>query len=250
MRLIRFSLLAAAAFAVPVLAETTADRWNLGDMYPTTAAWNSDADKLDAQFKEFAACKGHLGDSAARFRQCLDLQADMTKRYYRMAAYASEQSAEDTGNPAFQELDQKADIMGSRLSEATAFVDPEVLHVGKEKIGQFLKEDPKLAIYRFPLEETLRLAPHTLSDEGEAIVAKFGLMDNAGGSAYTILTNADIPWPKVRLSTGEEVTLDESAYTKYRELPNRDDRKKVMDAFFATFKTYERTLGVTLYSQL
>ena len=28
------------------------------------------------------------------------------------------------------------------------------------------------------------------------------------------------------------------------QLPNREDRKKVMDAFFATFKTYERTMGV------
>ena len=44
--------------------------------------------------------------------------------------------------------------------------------------------------------------------------------------------------------------LDASAYTKYRETANRDDRKRVMDAFFGTFKTYERTLGVTLYSQL
>ena len=106
------------------------------------------------------------------------------------------------------------------------------------------------SIYRFPLDQILRKAPHTLNDEGEALIAKFGLMDNAGGSAYTILTNADIPWPKVKLSTGEEITLDASAYTKYRELPNRDDRKKVMDAFFGTFKTYERTLGVDLYSQL
>ncbi len=250
MRSLAISIIVAVILAAPVRAETIADRWNLAEIYPTTAAWNADADKLDGQFKEFADCKGHLGDGVARFRQCLDLQADMTKRYYRMAAYSGEQASEDTGNPAFLELDQKADIMGSRLGEATAFVDPEVLHLGKDRIAQFLKEDPALSIYRFPLEETLRLAPHTLSDEGEALVAKFSLMDNAGGSAYTILTNADIPWPKIKLSTGEEVTLDESAYTKYRELPNRDDRKKVMDAFFGTFKTYERTIGVNLYSQL
>ena len=75
-------------------------------------------------------------------------------------------------------------------------------------------------------------------------------MDNAGGSAYTILVEADIPWPKIKLSTGEEVTIDGSAYTKYREAPNRGDRKQVMDAFFGAFKTYERTIGVNLYSQL
>ena len=131
-----------------------------------------------------------------------------------------------------------------------AFVDPEVLHAGSERIAQFIAAEPSLAIYRHPLDETLRTAPHTLDDEGEALVAAFGMMGNAGRSSYSILTNADIPWPKVKLSTGEEVTIDPSAYTKYREAPVREDRKRVMDAFFGTFKTYERTIGIDLYSQL
>lgn len=240
----------AIAFLAPAYAETTADRWNLADIYPSVAAWNADEIKVDAQLKDLAGCKGHMGESAARFKQCLELQADLTKRYYRLAAYASEQAAEDTANASFMELDQKADLLGNRVTEARAFVDPEILHIGKDRIARFLKQDRSLSIYRFPLDQILRKAPHTLNDEGEALIAKFGLMDNAGGSAYTVLTNADIPWPKIKLSTGEEITLDASAYTKYRELPNRDDRKKVMDAFFGTFKTYERTLGVDLYSQL
>jgi oligoendopeptidase F len=243
-------LIFAATSAVATYADTTADRWNLGELYPSVAAWNADADRVDAQLKDLAGCKGRMGESAMRLKQCLDLQAELTKRYYRLLVYSSEQAAEDTGNPAYQELNQKADLLGNKVSEANAFFAPEILHIGKDRIAQFLSEDPSLSIYRFPLEETLRNAPHTLNDEGEALIAKFGLMDNAGDEAYTILTNADIPWPKVKFSTGEEITLDASAYTKYRELPNRDDRKKVMDAFFATFKTYERTIGVNLYSQL
>jgi oligoendopeptidase F len=235
---------------MPALAESPADRWNLAEIYPSTDAWNADATKLDAQVREFAACKGRLGDNVARFKQCLDLQADMTKRYYRMAAFSAEQLSEDTGSPASLELDQKADILGNRLSQAGAFVDPEIQRIGRDRIAQFLKKESSLAIYRYPLERSLRNAAHTLSSEGEEIVAKFGLMDNAGGSAYTILVEADIPWPKIKLSTGEEVTIDASAYTKYREAPNRDDRKQVMDAFFGAFKTYERTIGLNLYSQL
>jgi oligoendopeptidase F len=243
-------LFIAAMALAPAYAETIADRWNLADLYPSISAWNDDAVKLDGQMKSFAECKGKMGESAARFKECLDLQADMTKRYYRLAVFAGEQLAEDTGSASYLELDQKSDLLGNRLTEATAFVDPEVLHIGSERVAQFLKEVPSLAIYRHPLDRILRAAPHTLNDEGEAIVARFGLMDNAGNTAYSILTNADIPWPKIKLSTGEEVTLDASAYTKYREVANRDDRKRVMDAFFAAFKTYERTIGVNLYSQL
>ena len=243
-------LFVAALSIAPTHAESPTDRWNLADLYPTTAAWNDDAARLDAQLASFAECKGHLGDGAQRFKACLDLQADLTKRFYRLAVYANEQLAEDTGSAPFLELKQKADLAGNRLEQAMAFVDPEILHVGSERIAQFIAQEPSLAIYRHPLDETLRAAPHTLDDQGEALVAAFGMMGNAGRSSYSILTNADIPWPKVRLSTGEEVTIDPSAYTKYREAPLREDRKQVMDAFFGTFKTYERTIGIDLYSQL
>ena len=244
------ALLVAVVGLTPAMAETPADRWNLAELYPSDAAWNADASKLEAQMKDLAACKGHLGGNAARFKKCLDLQADMGKRYARMNLYASEQLAGDTGAAAFLELSQKAEVLGARLNEATSFMNPEILRLGKNKIARFVAQDASLKIYRHPLDEILRLAPHTLDSEGESLVAQFGLMSGAGGSAYSILTNADIPWPTIKLSTGEEVRLDASAYTKYREAPNRDDRKRVMDAFFGTFKTYERTLGVTLYSQL
>lgn len=85
---------------------------------------------------------------------------------------------------------------------------------------------------------------------GEALVAKFGKMNGAGQSAYGILTDADLPWPKFKPATGEEITLDQSAYTKYRESNDRAERKRVLDSFVGTFKTFERSLGVLLYSQL
>jgi len=243
-------LLAAFAWAAPAAAESVADRWNLADIYASAAAWNADAAKLDAQMAEFAACKGRVGDDAARFRICLDLNWDMTKRYYRLSAYSAEQLAADTGSPAFLELDQKADVLGARLREATAFVDPEILRIGPDRVAAFLKGDPALALYRFPLDRLLRAAPNTLGDEGEAIVAGFGPMDNAGASTYGVLVNADMPWPTLTLASGETVRLDDAAYTRHRESANRDDRKQVMDAFFGAFRPYERTLGVTLYSQL
>ena len=234
----------------PAMADSPADRWNLADLYPSVDAWRADASKLEAQMKELVACKGHLGDNVARFRKCLELQADIGKRFARMNVYSSEQLAEDTGAAAYLELSQKTEVLGAKLNEANAFMNPEILRLGKHKIAGFQAQDASLKQYRYPLDEILRLASHTLNSEGESLIAQFGLMSGAGRSAYSILSNADIPWPTIKLSTGEEVRLDASAYTKYREVPNRDDRKRVMDAFFGAFKTYERTLGVTLYSQL
>lgn len=244
------SLLIGLAGIASAQPETAADKWNLADLYPTPAAFDSDVTKLESQYSEFARCKGHLGDSAARLRQCLDLRADMIKRLSRMWVYASEKLSEDTGVAANQQLRQRVELLDNKADEVSAFVDPELLRIGAAKIAKFVAADPGLRIHRFPLDRTLRAAPHTLSDAGESLVAKFSKMADAGGSAYSTLSNADIPWPKVKLSTGEEVVIDASAYTKYRAEPNRDDRKRVMDAFFGTWKTYERSIGGMLYAQL
>src|SRR5450755_319635 len=142
------------------LADSLDDHWNLSEIYPSVDAWNADASKLESQLKDLVACKGHLGDSVARFKKCLDLQADIGKRFTRMIAYSSEQLSGDTGVPANLELSQKADVLESKLGEARSFMNPEILRLGKQKIAGFLSLDASLKIYRHPLDEVLRLAPH------------------------------------------------------------------------------------------
>ena len=244
------ALLAALWAGAADAAERPEDRWNLADLYPSVKAWADDAARLEAQLKEFAACRGRLGESARRFKTCLDAQADFTKRYARLEVYASELLAEDTGAPESLELSEKALILGTKREQATSFMKPEILRLGKDRLERFYAQEKSLAIYRQPLDRILRSAAHTLDAKGENIVATFGLSEDAAGSTYQILTNADLPWPTITLSNGKEVKLDQSASIEYREAANRDDRKKVFDAFFGTWKQFERTFGVIFHESL
>lgn len=231
-------------------AETENDHWNLADLYATPDAWHADSKKLDAQLKDLDACKGKLGQSAAHFKECLGLYSDIYKRYSRLASYSSQLHDEDTGANAGQALNQESDVLGSKVDEATSFLRPEVLKLGAAKVNGFFKQDKSLDVYRHTIDSILRAAPHTLDAKGETIVAQFGLATNAGQSVYGILSGADMPWPTVKLSDGSEVKIDQAAYTKYRAAPNRDDRKKVFDAFWGKWKEFEHTYGVTFYEQL
>ena len=247
---IRFIAAMAALVAFAAHAETTEDRWNLADLYATTADWDADAVKVREQLVEIGRCKGQLGTSVARFKACMVLINDTQKRYARMGVYAGETNAQDTGENAGVELRQKAQVLGAQFGQATSFLSPEVLALGPKKIDGFLAQDKSLAIYRHDLDNILRMAPHTLDAKGEALIAQYGLTRDIAQSSYTTLANADMPWPTVTLSDGTVATLDQAGYTKYRGVQNRDDRKKVMDAFFAQMKVYERTFGTTLYGQL
>ena len=96
------------------------------------------------------------------------------------------------------------------------------------------------------LEETLRRKPHTLGAPEEKITAEAGEMERAGGEVHGVLSNADLPYPTIKLSTGESVRLDASAFTLHRQARDRADRDKVFASFFGALKTYERTMGATL----
>jgi len=239
-------------FAFDVHAQTpmNADRWDLTALYATDDAWSADERKAEAQIGDIGACRGHLGDGASKLRECLALQSDIEKRFLRLFAYAFMRFDEDTGVPASLERRQRASVLRTRLEEASAFIEPEIVALGRARVDQFLAADTGLRVYAHALDDILRKADHTLDAAREQLVAAFGLTADTPSTTYEVLTQADFPWPKVRMSDGTEVTLDESAYTLHREAPQRDDRRKVMEAFFGSLKAFERTLGVTLYGQL
>ncbi|MBC7404899.1 MAG: oligoendopeptidase F, partial [Cytophaga sp.] len=172
------------------------------------------------------------------------------KRYARLASYASQFHDQDTGATAGLDINQRSEILGSQLEEATSFFRPEILSIGQAKVKAYLGKDKSLSIYAHPLEDILRGASHTLDKKGEELIANFGMATSTASAVYTTLANSDMPWPKVKLSDGQEVTIDQSAYTKYRSSNNRADRKLVFDAFWGKWKEFERTYGVTFYEML
>ena len=251
----RSLLLAAAVLAVlPVSATERKDipvkyTWNLADLYADQAAWTAARDELRKSIAALPAHKGHLGDSAEALSKALDASFGAQLALERLYVYARSLSDQDIRASAPRELALQAQQIGTDLNTATAFVAPEIVSLGAQKVRSFLAADKRLAPYAFFLESTLRLAPHTRSEAEEKLIAQAENMSGAGGSAYSVLTNADLPWPTIKLSSGK-VRLDQAAYTLARASPNRDDRTKVFAAFFGALKVYERTVGSTLDSQI
>ena len=242
--------LLAFAMSASFAAESENDRWNLSHIYADAQAWQADITKLDQQIKDYESCKGKLGQSAARFKACLDTFSDMQKRLYRIYSYASQLHDEDTGDAKAMDMSQRADLLNSRMQEATAFMSPEILKMGQARTNQMLAQEKTLGIYRHMLAQILRAAPHTLSAQGEELLATLGATANTASATYSILSDSEMPWPKVKLADGSEVTIDQSAYTKYRAENKREDRQKVFESFWGKWREFERTFGVTFYEML
>ncbi|NNE05208.1 MAG: oligoendopeptidase F family protein, partial [Xanthomonadales bacterium] len=243
-------MLLAASVNNAVQAEDVKDTWDLGHIFPTVEDWSAAKDAIAARFDDIDDCKGHLGDSAEKLLECAEMLNDMFKEWARISSYAAMSSDADTRDAAAQQRRTEVRILGSQFSEKLSFVSPEILEIGEETLKSYINELPALEPYALDILDTLRQAEHVLSPEAEQMMAATSLMSGASANTYRTLANADMPWPAITLSSGEEVVLDQSAYSKYRAVNNREDRKAVFDAFWGTWKDFERTFGTTLAGQV
>ena len=232
--------------------QNTAPNWNLGDLYANDDAWKAAHDEINAEAGKLPAFKGTLGKSAADMLKALDAISHARKEANRLYVYASLKGDEDVNNAPNQERQQAALAVQTTIGENTAWVTPEILSVGADKIKAFEQASPELQNrFGFYLENTLRAAPHTLGVEAEGVLASAGNVLNQPDNVYSVLSNGEIPFPALRLSDGTKIDrLDSQAYGKWRTSPDRGDRKKVFDAFWGTWKKYQGTLGATLTTQV
>jgi len=180
----------------------------------------------------------------------MELLTDLQEQMIRLGTFAALVSDENVRNAPALERNQEMDMLGNKLAQAASFVNPELLAVGEPKLRGFLAAEPGLAVYRFPILDTLRNAPHTLGAEAESVLSATGLIADTASSLYGILANADLPWPTIKLADGTETRLDQAGYTRWRAVNNRADRQAVFTAFWGKMKEYERTFGVALFSQV
>jgi oligoendopeptidase F len=252
-------LLATATIAVlafqPLLAQDEAPvdpahTWDLTELFPTVDDWNTAREEVMAEFDKIEARHGTLGDSADSLYQTYRLVSDTLKKAGRVYVYASLNADEDVRITDTQERNQLAGIMFSRFGEVTAWMQPELIEVGAEVIESYLHEDERLAPFAYQIDDSLRNAPHTLSEETEQTLSYFSQTFGAASDTYNLIANSDIPWPTITLSTGEEVTVDSQGYGRARGSENRDDRKLVFDTFWNKWLEYRSSVGMVLNSHV
>jgi len=237
-----------SAIGQPVSANAD-NEWNLTHLFADDAAWDAERQRMLGEFDHIAAYQGTLGESSAALYQALRFVSDTTRQALRVYVYASLNADEDLRNNTAQERNQLAEAMFARLSQATAWMDPELIAVGETRIRQFIDDNPELAPFRHQLDNTLRQAPHTLGAEAEQALSYFSQSFDSPSSIYSIIANSDIPFPVLQIA-GEEARIDSQGYGRWRSSPDRDVRKQVFDAFWGKWKDYSNSVGMVLQSHL
>lgn len=221
--------------------------WDLSDLYADAEAWRREYDAVSAELAGIAAYQGRLGQNARTLADAMDLVSALGKRSTQLFVYATLRGDEDTRVQENLARRQLGNQLFARLSEATSWINPEILSVGERRIESFIRREPRLGVHAVGLRETLRFAEHTLTSESESVLAAASLPLGGPQRIYTQMSGSDIEWPTIQID-GRDVRIDNQGYALNRQNPDRETRRRVFDAFYATWAQYESTLGETLAS--
>jgi oligoendopeptidase F len=232
---------------VPARSEIDARyKWRLEDMFRTDIDWEQERRALARDHKALGAYRGRLAEGAATMRECLALQDGVARRCEALYAYAKMRRDEDNAVDKYQAYTDMAMGLFSEAAAEAAFVAPEILAAGRERVEAFMAEDAELAVYRHFFDDLFRQAAHVLGEREEALLALAAEPLGAASDIYTRFTNADLAFPDVRDEGGEAVELSEGRYVRFMESPDRSVREGAFRALYGTYAKFRNTLAASL----
>lgn len=210
--------------------------WDLSVFYNDLASWDKDLEKLPLHIEKLAGFQGKLG-TFENFK-AFHLEDEVTtKLVYRLYGFIHLHSDLNLKDMVYAERNQKIMLYFSKLGQATAYVSPEIIALGEEKVLGFVEQDDALSPYKFPYQKLFAQQKHVLSGDQEKILANFGPTRGIGSQLHQALSIVDAIDEEVTLSNGEKQIVTSSNYRSLLPtLSNPEDRRLVFEAAFKRYK--------------
>ena len=219
------------------------DTWAIEDLYGSDEAWEEDYKRLETKLLELAAYEGHLGDGPEALLGMQRTWDELHMLAEKVYVYASQRLHEDTDNGHYQNLAARAQGLLIKLSEAGAYIEPEILALPEGTVEKFLTENEALQVYRQYFENMIRLRQHVLDKEREELLAAIGELAEGPKDIFTMFNNADLRFPVIQGEDGEPVEVTHGRYMTLLQSSKRSVRQAAFEALYKTYGQYRNTLA-------
>lgn len=236
---------------IPVRSEADPKyTWALEDVYANNDVWKADLEKARALPAQLAAYKGHLGDSAQKLLEFLQLGDGISVLFDSLYGYAQRRSDEDTANSLYQGMTSQAMSAMVAVDAASSFETPELLAIPDDKLEQFYQEEPALETYRLALTRIRSKRAHILSDAEEKLLAAAGEMSQVPDSVYSVFADADLKFPSATDKDGNSHPVTHGTYIPLMHSADRVLRKSAFASLYSVYGQFRNTAAALLSAQV
>src|SRR5262249_6751628 len=145
--------------------------------------------------------------------------------------YASIGQAVETTNPEAVARSGRARGLYAELSAASAFVEPELLALGRDRLREWTDAHDELVQYGHYFDDLFRRSEHVRSAEVEELL---GLVSDAHSGAYAVYTSladGDLVFAPAAGDSGEAVEVTQGSIRGLLGSPDRALRRSAWESY-------------------
>ncbi len=216
-------------------------KWNAEVVFPSRAVWEAEFETVTKALDDLAPFQGHLGDSASKLADWLELSTSLIRRADKLFFYARMSQSCDTGDEEATGMTGQAGGLYARVGAAISFSNPETLAIGEAKLMEWVKSETRLAAYAHYFSNLFRQQQHVRSPEVEEILAMAGEPFGQTNNTYDMITDADMQFKSVAVN-GQEMPLAQSTIDTLLDSGDREVRKQAWENYADTYLGLKNTL--------
>ena len=222
-------------------------KWNLTDIYKSDEDWEKDFKWIEQNINKYSSFEGKLDNSAKDLLACFKFDEEIGIKLERLYLYSMLSKDSDMSLSKYQGMDDRIKSLYTKVTTASSFIRPELLKIEESKLLQMINSLQELKIYNHTINDLLRFKSHTLDKEKEELLAMAGEIAQAPYNTYSIFTNADLRFPKVKDEKGNDVEISHARFYSALYSKDRSYRERAFKAYLTPYKENVNSLS-TLFN--
>jgi oligoendopeptidase F len=231
----------------PKRSEVPSDKtWNATSVFSSMQAWEAEFRDVEASLPLLKSSKDKLHASATELIDVLRIIEDIQRRTAKLSVYASMSYSVNTQDQTAAAMDDQIRNLSAKMRGATAFLNPELLAVGREKLEQWIKQNPQLAVYSHFIDNLFRKNEHVRSMEVEELMGMLSGPFTGPNSIFSSLTNADFKFQPAIVTDGREIPVTQGTIDAILNDSDREVRRTGWENYRDAYVAHKNTLTNTL----
>jgi oligoendopeptidase F len=226
--------------AVPV--ERT---WDAASVFPTVEAWEAEVEAIGADLAGLEAYAGRLAEGPEVTLEALATRDELTRRLGHVSTYATIDWAVDTTNQDAVARFGRVQSLGGRAAAAAAFVEPELLAIGRDRLAEWVSADAAFAQYAHFFDDLFRQGEHVRSSEVEELLGMLADAESGPYTAYSGLTDADLVFAPATGADGSTADVTQGSIHGLLASADRELRRSAWESYADGYRSVRNGLTAT-----
>jgi oligoendopeptidase F len=221
------------------------DTWDLTSIFALEKDWEKEFESLKSEMSHITIFKNRLAESPQSLLDCLTKNNQLNERCNKLYTYVSLKYYQDTRSGHAKVMLDRATMLSSQRASESAFIRPEILSIGTDRLASMMQDLPALQSYSFYFHEIKRHSQHTRSPEVEELISNLHSLSDFPESVFISLNNGDLRFSPIQ-GTKEQIEISHGSFDETLHHTNRDIRRAAYNSYTDAYLAHSQTFADAL----